>query len=98
MSQAIRVRNLREGEQDTLPDALRDHGMAYLIPEWAWVVESTGSSAPFALIVASQAHSWLVLWRILSVSPLPSAIPLNWFLEALPQRLWQEYVREGYIR
>jgi hypothetical protein len=87
----IRVRNLRKGEQATLSSELCDTGMAYLIPEWVWVVEPASllgpfaPSAPFAVIVASQAHSWLVLWRVLAISPLPSAVPLNWFLEALPQ-------------
>jgi hypothetical protein len=65
--------------------------MAYLIPEWAWVAEPVSllgpfaPPAPFALIVTSQAHSWLVLWRLVSLSPLPHGIPLNWFLEAIPQ-------------
>jgi len=78
----IHVRNLRP--EESLPMQLRDTGMPYLIGEWAWVVESSDST-PFALIVTSFAHGWLVLWRILSVSPLPSTVPLNWFLEALPQ-------------
>jgi hypothetical protein len=81
----IYARNLREGETSTLPPALLDTGMLYLIKEWAWAVESTECPIPFALIVASQAHSWLVLWRVLAISPLPSGIPLTWFLEALPQ-------------
>ena len=92
MSQAIHVRNLREGEESTLPPVLRDHGMIYLVPEWAWVVEPPNplgpfvpAPPPFALIVTSFAHGWLVLWRILSITPLPSTVPLNWFLEALPQ-------------
>jgi len=92
VSQAIHVRNLREGEEAGLPATLRDTGMAYLIPEWVWVIEPVSllgpfapPPAPFALIVTSQAHSWLVLWRILALSPLPPTIPLNWFLEALPQ-------------
>ena len=88
---AIRVRNLREGEADTLPAALRDHGMLFLIPEWVWVVEPSSPlgpfapSTPFAIIVGAQAHSWLLLCRVLAVSPLPPAASLNWFLEALPQ-------------
>ena len=82
---AILVRNLRENEAATLPDVLLNTGMAYLIPEWAWVVETDDCPVPFALIVASQAHSWLLLWRVLSLSPLSSGIPLTWFLEALPQ-------------
>jgi hypothetical protein len=91
MAQAIQVRNLRENEASSLPPALQNHGMAYLIPEWVWVVEPFSPlgpfapPAPFAIIVASQAHSWLLLFRILALSPLPSGIPLNWFLEALPQ-------------
>jgi hypothetical protein len=92
----IKVRNLREGEEATLPPALRDSGMAYLIPQWAWVVEADSYPLPFALIVASQAHSWLVLWRVLSLSPLPSAVPLNWFLEALPQ-VFTEARRRGCV-
>ena len=85
MSQAIRVRNLREGESSTIPAALLNTGMPYLVPEWAWVVESDEHPDPFALIVCSFAHGWLVLWRIIALSPLPSGIPLTWFLEALPQ-------------
>ena len=88
---AISVRNLREGEAATLPQALLDTGMLFLIPEWTWVVEIPSPlgpfapSTPFAIIVGAQAHSWLLLCRILALSPLPSAAPLNWFLEALPQ-------------
>jgi hypothetical protein len=89
---AIHVRNLREGEADTLPAELRNHGMAYLIPEWVWMVEPVNllgpfgpPQPPFAIIVASQAHSWLVLWRAIAISPLPPTVPLNWFMEALPQ-------------
>ena len=85
MSQAIRVRNLREGEAASLPAALLDHGMAYLVPEWVWVVEPAGDEKPFALVVCSFAHGWLVLWRVLAISPLPPRIPLTWFMEALPQ-------------
>jgi hypothetical protein len=65
--------------------------MSYLIPEWVWVVEPASllgpfaPPVPFAIIVTSQAHSWIVLWRILSLSPLPPGIPLNWIMEALPQ-------------
>jgi hypothetical protein len=59
--------------------------MAYLIPEWAWVVECEAYPTPFAVIVASQAHSWLVLYRILAISPLPPGVPLTWFMEALPR-------------
>lgn len=84
MSQVIHVRNLREGEVDILPPPLLSHGMPYLVPEWAWVVE-TDISGAFALVVTSFAHGWIVLWRVLAISPLPSGIPLNWFMEALPQ-------------
>lgn len=92
MSQAIHVRNLREGEATTLPQALLDTGMPFLDPQWVWVVEPVNllgpfasSQLPFALIVGSFAHGWLVLWRALALSPLPHGISLNWFLEALPQ-------------
>lgn len=85
MSQAIKVRNLSEGEQNSLPPALLDTGMPYLVPEWIWVVEAGNYPAPFALVVTSFCHGWLVLWRVVAISPLPSGIPLNWFLEALPQ-------------
>ena len=85
MSQAIHVRNLREGEVSVLPPALLDTGMPYLVPEWAWVVEADGYPAPFAIVIGSFAHGWLVLWRLLAISPLPAEIPLNWFKEALPQ-------------
>ena len=91
MSQAIQVRNLREREADILPAALQNHGMSYLIPQWVWVVEPVSllgpfaPPAPFAIIVASQNHSWLVLSRLLAISPLPPGIPLNWIMEALPQ-------------
>lgn len=97
-SSAIHVRNLREGEESTFPPALRDTGMIYLDCPWIWVVESLAPPsplgpfapafpppAPFALVVTSFAHGWLVLWRVLAISPLPSQAPLNWFLEALPQ-------------
>lgn len=40
---------------------------------------------PFALVVCSFAHGWLVLWRVIAISPLPPEIPLTWFKEALPQ-------------
>jgi hypothetical protein len=82
---AVQVRNLREGEVDILPPDLLDTGTPYLVPEWVWVVETIGQVAPFALVVASFCHGWLVLWRILAISPLPPGIPLNWFKEALPQ-------------
>ena len=91
---SIQVRNLRKGE--TLPPDLQAHGMAYLIPEWAWVVEpapptdpiailTAPEPIPFALIVGGQVHSWLLLSRVVASSPLPETIPLTWFLEALPQ-------------
>ena len=89
----IHARNLRAGEQETLPPALLDTGMPFLVPEWVWVVEPVSilgpfdpvQPQPFALIVTSFSHGWLVLWRVLALSPLPPAIPLNWFLEAIPQ-------------
>ena len=81
----IRVRNLREGEDVNLPVTLLDHGMPYLVPEWVWAVEADDRSEPFAIIVTSFSHGWLVLWRILALSPLPPGIPLNWFLVAHPQ-------------
>jgi hypothetical protein len=81
----IHVRNLRKGEAAGLPAALQNHGMLYLAEDWAWVVEMDGYPGPFALIVTSFCHGWLVLWRLVSISPLPAGIPLNWFLEAHPQ-------------
>jgi len=82
---AIHVRNLREGDVDALPSALRDTGMFYLVPEWTWIVGVEGSSEPFAIVVTSFCHGWLVLWRLITVSPLPPEIPLNWIKEAFPQ-------------
>ena len=84
-SQSVHARNLREGEAATLPTALQNHGMPYLVPEWAWAVESSEHATPFALIVCSFCHGWLVLFRVLALSPLPPGIPLTWFLEAVPQ-------------
>jgi hypothetical protein len=81
----IRVRNLRKGEAATLPPALLDHGMPYLVEDWVWVVESDEHPGPFALIVASFCHGWLLLSRLLALSPLPPGIPLTWFLETHPQ-------------
>ena len=93
----IRVRNLRLGEAATLPPALLDHGMPYLDEQWVWVVEMVATNdpalpalpalpaPPFALLVCSFAHGWLLLWRLLSISPLPSTAPLNWIMTALPQ-------------
>jgi hypothetical protein len=93
VNKSIHVRNLREGEQQTLPVALLDTGMPFLVPEWVWVVEPVSllgpfdpvQPQPFAIVVCSFAHGWLVLWRVLALSPLPPAISLNWFLEAIPQ-------------
>lgn len=82
---SVRVRNLQEGEFVTLPQVLQGTGMPYIVPAWAWVIEADGHPGPFALVVASFAHGWLVLWRLLAISPLPSTVPLNWFLEAHPQ-------------
>lgn len=85
----VQVRNLRLGE--SLPNDLLDTGTPFLDPEWCWVVEPASllgpfaPSQPFALVVASFAHGWLVLWRVLAISPIPDGIPLNWFLEAFPQ-------------
>jgi hypothetical protein len=65
--------------------------MPYLVPEWAWIVEQASPlgplapSAPFALIAGSFCHGWLLLFRVVAISPLPPAIPLTWFMEALPQ-------------
>ena len=95
----VHVRNLHEGEAPTLPAALQDHGMPFMVPEWVWVVEPVSPlgpfapPAPFALLVTSFAHGWLVLWRILSVSPLPSTVPLTWVMEALPQVFEQTRAR-----
>jgi hypothetical protein len=59
-----------------------------LVPEWVWVVEPADQSVPsppFALVVTSFCHGWLVLWRVLALPALPPQIPLSWFMEALPQ-------------
>lgn len=92
MSPAIKVRNLRPDEAPTLPAALLETGMPFLDPAWAWVVEPVSPlgpfappAPPFALVVTSFCHGWLLLCRVLSVSPLPSVVPLNWIMEALPQ-------------
>lgn len=90
---AVHVRNLRTGEAATLPSALRDTGMPYLVEDWVWVAESDGHPTPFALVVTSFCHGWLVLWRVISLSPLPPEIPLNWFMEALPQVFEQARAR-----
>ena len=81
----IRVRNLRPGEASTLPPELLDTGMPFLDEPWTWVVEADGCPTPFAIIVAAFAGGWLVLYRLLAISPLPSTVPLNWFLETHPQ-------------
>ena len=85
MSQTIRVRNLRKDEADVLPAELLDTGMPFLAEEWVWVVEAEGHHGPFALVVTAFAHGWLVLLRLLAISPLPEGIPLNWFKEVHPQ-------------
>ncbi len=92
----IHVRNLREGEAATLPQSLLDHGMPYLAEDWAWVVESDGYPAPFAIIVTSFCHGWLVLFRLLALSPLPPGVPLTWFMEAHPQ-VFAEARRRGCV-
>lgn len=84
MTKAIHVRNLLPGELAALPPALQSTGMFYLVPEWVWIVE-VGSSGPFAIVITSFCHGWLVLWRLIAVSPLPPEIPLNWIKEAFPQ-------------
>jgi hypothetical protein len=90
---AIYVRNLREGEADTLPPALQNTGMPYLVPEWVWIIETRDSPEPFAIVVTSFCHGWLVLWRLIAVSPLPPEIPLNWIKEAFPQVFAEARVR-----
>ena len=89
---SIQVRNLRLDEAATLPPALLDTGMPFLDPAWTWVVEPVSPLVPFgppprpfALLVTSFAGGWIVLWRLLAVSPLPPGMPLTWFLEAFPQ-------------
>jgi hypothetical protein len=109
MSLVVHVRNLRKGEQASLPSALLDTGMPYLDEQWTWVVEAAGPprrgvgsaatgelDTPFALVVASFAHGWLVLWRLLAVSPLPPTAPLNWFTEAHPL-IFAEARRRGCV-
>lgn len=93
----VHVRNLRPGESASLPAALLGHGMPYLAEDWVWVVElapdvtdpiavlTNSPPVPFAIIIASFAHGWAVLWRVIALSPLPSTVPLTWFLEAIPQ-------------
>jgi len=75
----VTVRNMRVGEE--LPAKLLETGTPYLDPDWVWVVCPKDSDTPFAILVASFAHGWLVLWRIIATD---AALP-NWFLEALPQ-------------
>jgi len=104
MSLAIHVRNLRKGEQSFLPSALLNTGMPYLDEQWTWAVEAAepGPDAagepgtPFALVVTSFAHGWLVLWRLLAVSPLPQGVPLNWFVAAHPL-IFAEARRRGCV-
>ena len=97
MSIAIHVRNLRKGEPVRLPSALLNTGMPYLDEQWTWAVEEAGGKdTPFALVIASFAHGWFVLWRILAVSPLPPTVPLNWFMEAHPL-IFAEAKRRGCI-
>jgi hypothetical protein len=52
-------------------------------PEWVWVVTPPNSSLPFAIIVGAPAHGFLILLRVISVSPLPPQAPRNWFKPAL---------------
>ena len=59
--------------------------MPYIVEDWAWVVESDDYPAPFAIIVAAFCHGWLLLYRLLAISPLPPGVPLTWFMEAHPQ-------------
>ena len=93
---AVRVRNLRKGEASSLSPVLLDTGMPYLVPEWVWVVEAVDAPGPFAIVVCSFAHGWLVLWRILALPSLPPEIPLTWFMEALPQ-VFEEARQRGCV-
>ena len=79
----IRVRNYIRGE--FLPAPLLNHGMPMLDPEWTWCVTPESSDLPFALVACSYAGGWLVIWRLLSVQPLPGHVVRHWFLEALPK-------------
>lgn len=81
----VKVRNLRAGE--FLPAPLLDTGMPKLDPEWTWVITPTENDLPFAIVVCSYAGGWLVLWRLLSVQPLPQGVAPHWFLEAMPEIL-----------
>jgi hypothetical protein len=63
-----------------LPHELRQYKFSYLMPDWCWVVESSGE--PIALIVTSQAHGMLFIWRILSTASAKSAA--NWLLASMP--------------
>ena len=76
----IQARNLRKGE--VLPPGLTDTGTPFTDEEWTWVVEHESHPVPFALIVASFCHGWLLLFRLLALAPLPPGVPLTWFLEA----------------
>lgn len=79
----VKVRNYRAGE--FLPAPLLDTGMPFLDPGWTWAVTPQGSDLPFALVACSFAGGWLVLWRLLSVQPLPAGVSTHWFLEAMPR-------------
>ena len=72
------TRNMKLDEY--IPPPLSDTGMPYLDPDWVWLA-CTDDDQPFAIVVASFCHGWIVLWRVIA---LESAQP-NWFLAALPE-------------
>lgn len=90
----MRIRHYIAGE--FLPQPLLDTGVPKIDPAWAWVVTPDDSELPFALILGSYAHGWLMLWRLLSVQPLPRGVARYWFLEAMP-RLLENAKQQGCV-
>jgi len=90
----VKVRNYRPGE--FLPAPLLDIGTPVIDPEWCWVVTPESADLPFAIVVGAYAHGWFVLWRVISVHPLPKVVAPHWFLEAMPQIL-ENAKRKGCV-
>jgi hypothetical protein len=78
----VKVRMLRLGEEENLPAALREYGVPKLDHDWAYAVTPVDSDVPFAMVVTSYASGLLVVWRLISVQPLPQGVTRTWFLEA----------------